>query len=280
MRRSPPTRSPSRCDALRANRADNDPRMRPFRIVAHRGAPTSDAPENTRAAFQRAFELGADAVELDVRLTRDHVPVVYHYFYLDEVTTGAGPIFQHTVQQLRDVRVIGTDRHADGHAIPTLADVLGEFGSRIRLDVELKGPEPEAAEIVGDVLGGFRDLWDTIEVTAFEPSLLRDVRRACPGIATAVLFPRSEDWMHLDVVAYAALNRARLAQAQAVHLHPTQLTADVAARVRAGAVEIHAWQVNDPQTLQLAADLDVPSVCTDQVEQAVTFVARYTRAAS
>lgn len=245
--------------------------MRPFKIVAHRGAPTTDAPENTRAAFQRALALGADAVELDVRLTRDHVPVVYHYFYLDEVTTGSGPIFQHTAQQIQEIRVVGADRLSAGHAIPTLEEVLRDFGGRLRLDIELKGPEPEAAEIVGNILGGFRKLWDRIEVTSFEPSLLREVRRACPGIATALLFPRSEDWMHLDVVAYAALNRARLAEAQVVHLHPTQLTADVVAQVRAGAVEIHAWQVNDPQALQLAADFEVPSICTDQVEQAVAF---------
>jgi glycerophosphoryl diester phosphodiesterase len=254
--------------------------MRPFRIVAHRGAPTTDAPENTRAAFQRAIEIGADAVELDVRLTRDHVPVVYHYFYLDEVTTGSGPIFQHTAQEIERVRVVGADRLGGGHAIPTLEEIINDFGSRIRLDIELKGPEPEVAEIVGNILGGFRDLWDTIEVTSFEPSLLRDVRRACPGIATALLYPPSEDWMHLDVVAYAALQRARLAQAQVVHLHPTQLTADVVKHVRAGAVEIHAWQVNDTQALQLAADLEVPSICTDQVEQAMTFVSTYTRVAS
>lgn len=219
-------------------------------------------------------------MELDVRLTRDHVPVVYHYFYLDEVTTGSGPIFQHTFQELRGVRVVGTDGLGGGHAIPTLDEVLSDFGGQLHLDIELKGPEPEAAAIVGHLLGGFRNLWDTIEVTSFEPSLLRDVRRVCPGIVSALLFPRSEDWMHLDVVAYAALERARLAQAQVVHLHPTQLTAEVVRYVRAGAVEIHAWQVNDLRSLQLACDLEVPSICTDEVEQAVAFRQAYTRAAS
>ena len=51
--------------------------MNRFEIVAHRGIPT-EAPENTLASFQRAIELGADAVELDVRLTSDKVPVVFH----------------------------------------------------------------------------------------------------------------------------------------------------------------------------------------------------------
>jgi glycerophosphoryl diester phosphodiesterase len=210
-------------------------------------------------------------VELDVRLTRDHVPVVYHYFYLDEVTTGSGPIFEQTAHDLRDVRVVGSDRLGSGHEIPTLEEILEDFGRLLHLDIELKGPEPEAAAIVGDLLVGFQSLWATIEVTSFEPSLLRDVRRLCPGIVTALLFPRSEDWMRLDVVAYAALQRARLAEAQVVHLHPSQLTADVVSHVRAGAVDIHAWQVNDAQALQAAADLQVPSICTDQVEQAVAF---------
>jgi glycerophosphoryl diester phosphodiesterase len=219
-------------------------------------------------------------VELDVRLTRDHVPVVYHYFYLDEVTTGSGPIFERTARDLHDVRVVGSDPLGSGHVIPTLEEILEDFGRQLHLDIELKGPETEAAAIVGDLLGGFRNLWATIEVTSFEPSLLRDVRRKCPGIVTALLFPRSEEWMRLDVVAYAALQRARLAQADVVHLHPSQLTGDVVRRVRAGAVDVHAWQVNDARALQLAADLEVRSICSDQVEEAVAFRRGYTRVAS
>ena len=53
--------------------------------MAHRGVPEG-VPENTIRAFQRALELGADAIELDVRLSKDGVPVVFHNFYLDETT--------------------------------------------------------------------------------------------------------------------------------------------------------------------------------------------------
>jgi glycerophosphoryl diester phosphodiesterase len=58
--------------------------MHTFEIVAHRGVATQ-YPENTIPAFLRAIELGADAVELDVRLTKDKIPVVYHYYYLDKI---------------------------------------------------------------------------------------------------------------------------------------------------------------------------------------------------
>lgn len=84
-----------------------------FEIVAHRGVPT-ELPENTLPSFERAVELGADVIELDVRLTRDRVPIVYHYFYLDEATTGAGPVFQFTFDQIAvsAIRSHGIEVHA------------------------------------------------------------------------------------------------------------------------------------------------------------------------
>jgi len=83
--------------------------MKPFEIVAHRGVPDT-YPENTIPAFERAIELGADTIELDVRLTSDNVPVVFHYFYLNEITPITGAIFNYTLEQLRDIEVINLHR--------------------------------------------------------------------------------------------------------------------------------------------------------------------------
>lgn len=62
--------------------------------------------------------------------------------------------------------------------------------------------------------------WDRIEVTSYEPALLIGISQSCPQLRTALLFPRSEPWMGLDVVAHQALQRARQAGAGAVHLIP------------------------------------------------------------
>ena len=59
-------------------------------VIAHRGA-SGMAPENTLAAFHKALEVGADAIELDVRLSRDAQVVVIHDRWLDRTTTGTGP---------------------------------------------------------------------------------------------------------------------------------------------------------------------------------------------
>jgi glycerophosphoryl diester phosphodiesterase len=245
--------------------------MKPFEIVAHRGV-TLDAPENTIAAFQRAVELGADAVELDVRLTADKIPVVYHYYYLHANTSAAGVIFNYSLAQLRDVRVFcANNPAADDGRISTLEEILAMFSGKISFEIEIKGPEPESPEIIGAVLSRFKGYWDAFEITSYEPALLLEIQRVCPGITVDLLFPRSENWMKLDVVQYQALHLARLARARAVHLHPSQLSAGVVQAVRSGGIEIHAWDVNDESSLETVAKYGIPRICTDEFEQALAF---------
>ena len=240
-----------------------------FEIVAHRGAP-GEAPENTIQAFQRAIDLGADAAELDVRLTSDHIPLVYHYYYLDAITKLSGPIFNYTAHQIQ-----GNGFPAQGEfTISTLSEVLESFGSKTGFEIELKGPEKESSEIVGRILHDFKSLWGTIEVTSYEPVLLLEITRHCPGLATDLLVPQSPDWMKSDVLTHTAIHRAKLAGARAVHLHPAQLSYQVAEAIRTQGIELHCWDVNDEQSLNVVRELDIPKICTDRISLAVEFRSR------
>jgi glycerophosphoryl diester phosphodiesterase len=244
--------------------------MNSFEIVAHRGVAT-EYPENTIPAFQKAIELGADAVELDVRLTNDKVPVVYHYYYLDKITSLQGPIFSYSYEQLCQAEFTNMQVGFDSARIPTLVEVLDEIGGKIGLEIEIKGPEPESTIIIGDVLKKFKNLWGIVEVTSYEVTLLLNIRDHCPGITTDLLYPRPEPWMDLDVVAYQAANLARLAQVRAVHLHPDQLSDDVVDYVRRSGFEIHAWDVNHEHALQKIGEYNIPKICTDHFEWAADF---------
>ena len=244
--------------------------MQSFEIVAHRGVATK-YPENTIPAFQKAIELGADAVELDVRLTKDKIPVVFHYYYLDEKTSLTGPIFNYTHEQLRLTKFLNTQNGFDSPKIPTLVEVLEAISGKIGLEIEIKGPEPESAIIIGNVLQKFQNLWGTIEITSYETTLLLNVREQCPSITTDLLYPRSEPWMNLDVVAYQAANLGRLAQVRAVHLHPNQLSDEVVNYVRRSGFEIHAWDVNDEHAIQKIMEYNIPRICTDHFEWAADF---------
>ena len=104
-------------------------------VVAHRGD-SSQAPENTRLAIESAIDIGVDMVEVDVRLTKDTVPILIHYARLEHTTTGRGLLADHTWEEIQ-----GLDAGAwmgpefAGERIPSLHEVLDLSG---RSDEEKK----------------------------------------------------------------------------------------------------------------------------------------------
>jgi glycerophosphoryl diester phosphodiesterase len=105
-------------------------------IVGHRGA-AGECPENTVLSFSRALEQGADALELDVRLTADGVPVVIHDATADRTTSGSGRVQCLSLERLQEFDA------GSGQRVPTLATVLAQF-PETPLIVEIK--EADAAE--------------------------------------------------------------------------------------------------------------------------------------
>jgi glycerophosphoryl diester phosphodiesterase len=242
--------------------------MKPFDIVAHRGIP-GETPENTIASYELALELGADAVEMDIRLTADQVPVVFHYYYLDKTTASQGVIFQYTLQELASVAVscAANPDAAPGH-ISTFSDILERFGGRIGMEIEIKGPEPEAPQLIGSLLNRYKPLWDSFEITSYEPALLLAIREACPGITVDLLYPRTETWKGPEVILHEALHLSRLAHARAVHLHPSQLSEEMLSTLHNKGIQVHAWDVNNVETLAFVTGIGVPKICTDEFRMA------------
>ncbi|MBN1667853.1 MAG: glycerophosphodiester phosphodiesterase [Anaerolineales bacterium] len=245
--------------------------MTTFEIVAHRGAP-GPAPENTIPAFVRAIELGADFVEFDVRLTADQIPTVFHYTYLQEISTMPGLLSQYRYAQIENLDFLDRTGQSIGRFhVPRLSEVLEALAGRIGLEIEIKSLEPEAPALIAALLHDYRAHWEQIELTSYEPAILRDIHTKCPGLATDLLYPRSQPWMKLDIVAYEAVQRSRLARARGVHLHPTQLNAAVVEQVRAAGLAVHAWQVEDLETLDLVSTLKIPRFSTENIPMAVSY---------
>jgi glycerophosphoryl diester phosphodiesterase len=126
-------------------------------IIAHRGA-SGSAPENTLPAFELAVEQGAHALELDVRLTADGIPVVFHDASLDRTTDRRGPLGRLSLAELREVDAGARFTPDRGHShpfrggnvkVPTLVEVLRGIPG-IPIMVEVK--EPGAQEAVRQVI--------------------------------------------------------------------------------------------------------------------------------
>ncbi len=112
------------------------PDVTPFRqwLYAHRGLHdnASDAPENSMKAFARAVDAGY-GIELDIQMTRDRVPVVFHDFTLKRMCRREGKISDYTYQELQNFTLCDSGEH-----IPRFEDVLKLVDGRVPLIVELK----------------------------------------------------------------------------------------------------------------------------------------------
>lgn len=107
-----------------------------FERIAHRGA-SGEAPENTLPAVQLAVEkYGVDRVEVDLRLTRDGIPVVFHDAKLDRITNAKGPLSKHSLRELKSYDAgfwfdpQGSENfpyRERGVTIPTLEELLTSF---------------------------------------------------------------------------------------------------------------------------------------------------------
>lgn len=142
-------------------------------IVAHRGA-SATAPENTLAAFQEAIAQKADGIELDVQLTRDGVPVVFHDDSLRRLTGKPGKPTAKTWSELQPLRVLGSDER-----IPRLIDVLVLTRGRVVVQIELKRGV-RVAPVVAAIRQARAASW--VILASFEVNLVREAAELAPRI--------------------------------------------------------------------------------------------------
>ena len=142
------------------------------RIIGHRGA-CGYAPENTIESIRTASDMGVKWVELDVKLTKDGIPVIFHDDTLDRTTNGYGPVADITYEDLRQLEA--GSWFSDGFTgikIPTLDEVIEELIEMdLGLNLEIKpcpGREKETAEIALDHLSRVWDDHDKLIVSSFQ----------------------------------------------------------------------------------------------------------------
>ncbi len=108
------------------------------RVCAHRGF-SKAAPENTMAAFGAAVALGTAEIELDVRFSKDGVPVTIHDDFLERVSDGTGVIQEHTLEELKQMDF---GRHFNekfaGTTISTLEEILARFARQVIINLHIK----------------------------------------------------------------------------------------------------------------------------------------------
>jgi glycerophosphoryl diester phosphodiesterase len=151
--------------------------------IGHRGARAYE-PENTLSSFRRAVELGVDAIELDVRKTKDNEIVVIHNSDVNKTTDGSGAVSDFT---LDEIKKLVTEK---GEHIPTLEEVLDAVGKRVKILVELKEPGTEEKVLA---LIQRKKLIETVILISFNEDVLRKVKELNDEVATGLIYVRHKN---------------------------------------------------------------------------------------
>ena len=219
------------------------PSRRRVAVIGHRGS-CATHPENTIAAFQHALDAGADAVELDVTLSRDGVLAVSHNRVLcDFARMPAGT--------------------------PGIEQVI-EFarGNSLFFDVEAKWylPSPmRGEEFVRLLLAAIAPLAGRVAVRSFHHRLLRIAHDVAPEIPLIALTRRSAiRWVHM----------AKRTGARAISPHQWLITPGEVRRAHRAGLPVYAWTVNREEDWRRMVRLGVDGIITDDPGALVAFLDR------
>lgn len=148
---------------------------------AHRGLWSSDVPENSLLAFQRAAEAGFGA-ECDVHLSADGIPVVFHDFTLDRMTGHNAALKDLSASELSELCLGGT-----GQTIPTLAEVLNAMGKNPLL-IELKADETtNLPDLAMNALLAAAEATGPIAIMSFSAPLISICKQISPHVMLGLL---------------------------------------------------------------------------------------------
>ena len=164
-----------------------------FIVIAHRGA-SAYYPENTMAAFEAALEMNAEMIELDVMMTGDGVPVVFHDALLDDHTNGSGFIWDYSLNELRKLDAGSWfDEKFAGQKIPTLEEVIKFAAGKIALNIEIKteavtdkieeGVEQKSLELVKKY-----GMEEHVLFSSFDYRAVAHLKKLDPRIPVALLY--------------------------------------------------------------------------------------------
>jgi glycerophosphoryl diester phosphodiesterase len=213
--------------------------------IGHRGA-KREFPENTLVAFDRAFERGADAIELDVHATRDGVVVVHHDPTLPLSVTR---LLGREIAGL-DWATVGSVDLGGGATIPRLVDVLDAAPASAAVYVEIKGVGVE--EAVAAVLAGRA----RCAVHSFDHAAVGRMQTLVPDVPRGILFEHATP----DVAA-----AMRSVGARDVWPDWRLIDLTLVDQVHAAGGRVIAWTVNDRAVAEQLIGLGVDGLCTDDV---------------
>ena len=239
-------------------------------VVAHRGA-SVDAAEHTLAAYRRAVEVGADALECDVRLTADGILVCVHDRRVDRTSNGRGAVSALELAELVELDFSSWRGPQDSLdrsvlTLDTLLSYVHDCGRRVELAIETKHPTRYAGLVE-------RRLVETLDhygwahprlghrvparVMSFSWLSLRRMRELAPSITSVYLMERVPLRMRDGILpGHVGIAGPKI---DILRAHPRYVE-----RVHRAGGAVHVWTVDEPADVDLCLELGVDAIITNR----------------
>ncbi len=234
-------------------------------IVAHRGANVA-LPEQSLAAYVRAIELGADAIECDVRLTRDGHLVCHHDRTVNRTSNGTGAISDLTLAELQKLDFSGTAARNEKHQIVTLTQLLrlvDEAPRPVRVLVETKHPSRYGARVelaLHQALASYPQM--DVTVMSFARAAVNRYRAIDAAMPLVWLF-------HHQIGAIPQAARTIGPKLSFAKAKPEAIRSAIEEGRR-----VFVWTVNTPADVEFVASLGASAIITDDPAMALTTLGR------
>ncbi len=212
--------------------------------IGHRGAKAYE-PENTLRSFKKALKLGVNAIELDVRRTKDNELVVIHDEEVDKTTNGSGLVKE---LRLEEVKGLVTE---EGERIPTLEEALDFLDKKAKILIELKetGFEEKVLDFIRE-----RGLEKNVIIVSFHEEALQKVRALDEEVETGLIYVR-----HKNPIQAAQELRANYL----LSLYHFTHTSDVQKAHEKG-LKVIVWTINKQEEVSEYVEKGVDGIASDK----------------
>lgn len=228
-------------------------------IIGHRGA-AAYAPENTLEGIHTAADMGVEWVELDVKLTKDQIPIIFHDDTLERTSNGSGPVAEKTLEEIRNLECGNWFSESfSGIQIPTLEEALEVLIDReMGLNLEIKpcpGRERETAEVALDILSQVWDEHDKLLISSFEHVCLEASLEMAEDWHRGFLLPEEwpENWAEL----------ADYLKVSCINVNANTVTREQVESIIEMNLPILAYTVNEPDQARMLQSWGVDGMFSD-----------------
>lgn len=238
--------------------------MPTFLKIGHRGA-SGLLPENTVSAFQKAIDLGADMVELDVHVCRSGELIVIHDETVDRTTNGTGRVKEMTLTEIKSLTIKG------GGSIPTLQEVIDATKGKCRLNIEVK--KRAAAAKVIELIRQNGIAHETMVSSNYVSALRLLKKRNSDAVGGLIYYSMKTDFrqavfnalsrLFFPITRRIILWRLRRSEASWANIDKAFVTERFVAYLHERGFQVAPWVVNRSRHIQKMRDCNVDAIMSD-----------------